>query len=75
MSLPAVPMMIPDRNKPIRGYITKCPICKKPGTLAVNLLKKVSERGKRHALCIACDFEGELFSRKIRRTPIWQPKP
>jgi uncharacterized protein (DUF983 family) len=67
--------MRPNPNKPVRGYITKCPSCNKPGTLYVHLLKTVSERGKRFATCASCEFEGELFSRRVRHTRLWGPLP
>jgi hypothetical protein len=76
MTLPAVPEgMKPNRQKPVRGYVTQCPVCKKSGALGVNLLAKVSARGKRAAICVACGFEGELFSHKVRHERLWKPKP
>jgi len=74
MSLPAKIDMSPNREKPIRGYITRCPICNRAGTLMVHLLKRVTERGKRAVTCVACDFEGELWSHKVKHTPTWQKK-
>jgi hypothetical protein len=76
MTAPAVPEnMKPDKNRPIFGYITKCPVCKESGALVINLLKRVSTRGKRYAVCTACKFDGELFSHKVRHERLWKPIP